>query len=57
MVGSKVWGRGLCGVTAKEGGPVRGGGQGGCEPRIELIVNMKKSRGGWSGWFTEVIML
>ena len=35
-----VWGK------CKKGGPV--GGQGGCEPRIELIVKMHKKVGrGW----------
>ena len=46
MVSSKIWGRGWCGVNAKNG--VRLGGQGGCEPRIQLIVKMhKQSREGW----------
>ena len=52
MVSSKVGGRGWCGVNAKKGGPVGGGGvQGGCEPRIELIVKMHKKvgRGGGAG--------
>ena len=49
MVGSKVGGRGLGGVNAKKEGPVRGG-QGGCEPRIKLIVKMhKKSLEGGAG--------
>ena len=41
LVGSKVGGRGWC--EAKKGIRVRlGGGQGGCEPRIELIVKCTK---------------
>ena len=42
--------RGWCGVNAKKGGLV-GGGQGGCEPRFELIVKMHKKvgRGGGAG--------
>ena len=48
MVGSKVRGRGWCRVNG--GGCWSGGGiQGGCEPRIEVIVNMKKKSCGW-GW-------
>ena len=45
LVGSKVWGRGWCGVNAKKGGPGLvggGGGQDECEPRIEHIVKMQK---------------
>ena len=45
MVSSRVGGRGRCGVNPKKG--VRLGGQGGCEPRIELIVKMHKKSGGW----------
>ena len=47
MVSSKVGGRGWCGVNAKKGGPV--GGQGGCEPRIALIVKMHKKKSGGVG--------
>ena len=51
MVGSKVGGRGgvcVCvwGVNVKHGGPEC---QDGCEPRIELIVKVQKSRGGRGG--------
>ena len=35
-------------VGVRSGGPVGGGGQGGCERRIEVIVKMQKSR--WVGW-------
>ena len=31
------------------GGPVRGGGQGGCERRIKVNVKMKKKSGGGGG--------
>ena len=59
LVSSKVGGRGCCGVNAKRG--IRFGGQGGCEPKIELIVKMRKQigrggapvgggGGGGSGW-------
>ena len=45
LVGSKVGVRGWCGVNAKKG--VRSGDQGGCEPRIELIVKVQKKS--WEG--------
>ena len=43
LVSSKVVGMGWSGVNAKRG--VRLGGQGGCGPRIELIVKMHKKVG------------
>ena len=46
LVGSKVGNRGWCGVNAEKGVRVwLGGGQGGCEPRIEVIVKIQKKSG------------
>ena len=43
----KSWG----GVLGGGGGGVglRGGGQGGCEQRIEVFVKIQKKNGGWGG--------
>ena len=54
MVGSKVRGRGWCRVNGGGGLLVGWGIQGGCEPRIKVIVNMKKKSCGW-GWGGEGI--
>ena len=51
MVGSRVRGRGWCRVKGGGGGCRSGGGiQGGCEPRIEVIVKMKKNVVGGVRW-------
>ena len=59
---ARLGGRGWCGVNAKKnvvspgliGG---GGGQGGCEPRIELILKMQKNnRDGGRGGGVRVVV-
>ena len=47
---------GWCGVNANKGGSRSGVGQGGCEPRIELIVKMPQKKVGSGGGGVRVVV-